>query len=168
MSLKTDFLPAVQGMAIQQAPAVESGLPLALEDLKYCSAPSSEERTRKELVTIDAEKLQEKELFQDFACFTSGLPMDKQVEESAPSHIARRNIRLDKKNSGCDIPTAKRAEFRRAEAFGENPKLKSKGKATEEVLYEKIQFYLQMYKNQHTPVTPQAMEVVRALVASNA
>ena len=44
------------------------------------------------------------------------------------------------------------------EAFGELPKLKSKGKATEEVLDEKMQFYLQMYKKQHTPVTPLVME----------
>ena len=58
---------------------------------------------------------------------------------------------MDKKNRGCDIPTAKHAGYRRAEAFGELPKVKSKGKPTEEVLNEKMQYYLQMYKKQHTP-----------------
>ena len=85
--------------------------------------------------------------------------------EAAHSRIERRSCRLDKKNRDCDIPTAKRAEYRRAEAFGELPKSKGKGKATEEVLNEKIQFILKMYKKQHTP---QVIEAVRALVESNA
>jgi hypothetical protein len=38
---------------------------------------------------------------------------------------------LDNKNKDCDILVAKRAEYRRAEAFGEVPKIKSKGKAFE-------------------------------------
>jgi hypothetical protein len=72
---------------------------------------------------------------------------------------------LDKKNKDCDIPVAKRVEFRRAEAFGEVPKIKSKEKASEEVLDEKMQHYLQMYKKQHTP---QGIEAVHALVKANA
>jgi hypothetical protein len=72
---------------------------------------------------------------------------------------------LDKKNKDCDILIAKHTEFRRAEAFGEVPKIKSKGKASEEVLDEKMQYYLQMYKKQHTP---QGIEAVRALVKANA
>ena len=72
---------------------------------------------------------------------------------------------MDKKNKGCNIPTAKRAEFRRAEAYGELPKLKNKGKATDEILNAKMQHYLHMYNKQHTP---QVMEVVRALVEINA
>jgi hypothetical protein len=72
---------------------------------------------------------------------------------------------LDKKNKDCDIPAAKRAEFRRAEAFGEVPQIKSKGKASEEVLDKKMQHYLEMYKKQHTP---QGIETVRALVKVNA
>ena len=69
------FFPVVEAMANQQEPAVESASDL--EDLKFCGTPSSEERTTQELVTLDAEKLQEKELFQDFACSASGLPTDK-------------------------------------------------------------------------------------------
>jgi hypothetical protein len=64
------------------------------------------------------------------------------------------------KNNGCNIPVAKRAEYRRAEAFGEVPKTKSKGKANEEILNEKMQHYLQMYKMQHTP---RAIEAVHAV-----
>ena len=63
------------------------------------------------------------------------------------------------------IPASKRAEFRRAEAFGEMPMVKSKGKITEDVLDEKMQYYLKMYKKQHTP---EVVEAVRALVQVNA
>jgi hypothetical protein len=59
---------------------------------------------------------------------------------------------------------AKHAEYRRAEAFGEVPKTKSKGKANEEIQNEKIQHYLQMYKKQHTPL---AIEAVSSLVEVN-
>jgi hypothetical protein len=45
---------------------------------------------------------------------------------------------LDKKNKDCDIPTARRAEYRQADAFGEVPKIRSKEKATEEVLNKKM------------------------------
>jgi hypothetical protein len=69
---------------------------------------------------------------------------------------------LDKKNNDCDIPAAKCAEYRRTE---EVPKIKSKGKANEEVLNEKTQHYLQMYKKQHTP---HAIETVRTLGEVNA
>ena len=80
-----------------------------------------------------------------------------QVEDVVPSLVV--------KTKDCDIPAAKRAEFRRAEAFGEVPKITSKAKATEEVVNEKMQFYLQMYtKQQHTP---QTVEAIRALVEVN-
>jgi hypothetical protein len=62
--------------------------------------------------------------------------------EAAPPLSERRSYRLDKKNKDCDIPVAKRAEYRRAEAFGEVPKIKSKWKASKEVLEEKMQHYL--------------------------
>jgi hypothetical protein len=85
--------------------------------------------------------------------------------EVAPPLSERRSCRLDEKSKDCNIPVAKRAEYRRAEAFGEVPKIKSKGKASDEVLEEKMQHYLQMYKKQHTP---QGIEAVRALVKVNA
>jgi hypothetical protein len=85
--------------------------------------------------------------------------------EVAPPLSERHSCHLDKKNKDCDIPVAKRVEYRRAEAFGEVPKIKSWGKASEEVLDEKMQHYLQMYKKQHTP---QGIEAVRALVKANA
>jgi hypothetical protein len=85
--------------------------------------------------------------------------------EASPSLLAQLSCRLDKKNNGCDIPVAKRAEYRWAEAFGEVLKTKSKEKANEEVLNEKMQHYLQKYKQQQTP---QAIEAVRAIVKVNA
>jgi hypothetical protein len=72
---------------------------------------------------------------------------------------------LDKKNNDCDIPVAKRAEYRRTDASEEVPKIKSKGKANEEVLNEKTQHYLQMYKKEHTP---HAIETVHTLGEVNA
>jgi hypothetical protein len=85
--------------------------------------------------------------------------------EAAPPLSERRSYRLDKKSKDCNILVAKRAEYRRVEAFGEVPKIKSKGKASEEVLEEKMQHYLKMYKKQHTP---QEIEAVHALVKVNA
>jgi hypothetical protein len=85
--------------------------------------------------------------------------------KAAPPLSERRSYRLYKKSKDCNIPVAKRAEYRRAEAFGEVPKIKSKGKASEEVLEVKMQHYLQMYKKQHTP---QGIEAVHALVKVNA
>jgi hypothetical protein len=87
-----------------------------------------------------------------------------QTGEAAPPLLEIRSCHLDKKNKECDIPVAKRAEYRRAESFVEVPKTKSKEKANEEALNEKMQHY-QMYKKQHTP---QAIEVVCALVVVNA
>ena len=57
---------------------------------------------------------------------------------------------MDKKNKDCVIPAAKRAEFRRAEAFGEIPKLKSKEKATDEAIEEKMHFFAVVQEAAHT------------------
>ena len=72
---------------------------------------------------------------------------------------------MDLKHKGSDIPVSKRAEFRRAKAFGEVPIVKSKGKTSEELLDEKMQHFLKMYKKEHTP---EFVEAVRALVQVNA
>ena len=79
------------------------------------------------------------------------MPKNKQLRLDVPSLAERHNIRLDKKNKDCVILAAKRAEFRRAEAFGEIPKLKSKEKATDEAIKKNMQVYLQLYKKQGTP-----------------
>jgi hypothetical protein len=94
-------------------------------------------------------------------------PMEELLKEleAPPSHFERRSCRLDLKHKGSDIPASKRAEFRRAKAFGEVPNVKSKGKASEEVIDEKMQHFLKMYKKQHTP---KVVEAVRALVQANA
>ena len=105
------------------------------------------------------------EFLEELALIVSSSPQVLQVGEAAPSLLERRSCRLDKKNKGCNIPVAKRAEHRRAEAFGEVPTLKSKSKAAEEDLNEKMQHYLQMYKKEHTP---KVIEAVRALVQANA
>ena len=59
-------------------------------------------------------------------------PMEELLKEleAPPSHFERRSCRLDLKHKGSDIPVSKRAEFRRAEAFGEVPIVKSKGKTS--------------------------------------
>ena len=48
-------------------------------------------------------------------------PMEELLKEleAPPSHFERRSCRLGLKHKGSDIPVSKRAEFRRAEAFGE-------------------------------------------------
>ena len=147
-------------------------MPPVLEELKEFELPTSKEQITKEIVQINANGSQEKasallvgDFFDKLSCVALDSPMGMQLEEASTSHIGRCSIRLDKKNKGCDIPIAKRAEYRRAEAFGELPNRKNKGKATEEVLNEKMQFYLQMYKKQHTP---QTREAIRALVEVNA
>ena len=63
----------------------------------------------KEIVQIDVEEPQEKELFKELAGMTLGSHTGMQVGKTASSFIERRSCRLDKKNKGWDIPTAKRA-----------------------------------------------------------
>jgi hypothetical protein len=138
---------------------------------KISGAPCTD-KSSKELIHMDADEPLEKaspslwdEFLDELALTVSSAPQNAQVGKTAPSLLERCSCRLDKKNKDCNIPVAKRAEFRRAEAFGEVPKIKRKGKAFEEVLDEKMQHYLQMYKKQHTP---QVVEAVRALVKVNA
>ena len=142
--------------------------PLALEEMGVVDAPSPEEKIAKVMAQFDAIEPQEKTLpfsMEELCREIADMPKDKQLRVDAPSLAERRSIRLDKKNKDCGIPAAKRAEFRRAESFGEIPKIKSKEKATDEVIEEKMQCYLQMYKKQRTP---QVMEAFRDLVVSNA
>ena len=177
--------PMVQAMSSQLELVVESDVPSPLEELAVePSVPSAlqvlcaldPEKTTKESIQDDADGPHEEassdsaslvgELFKELACIATDSSLAAQVREAVPSLIERRSSRLDKKNKECDIPTSKRAEFRRAEAFGEVPKIKSKGKATEEVVNEKMQYYLQMYA-QGTQHTPQKLEAIRAVVEVN-
>uniref|UniRef100_M8BY65 Uncharacterized protein n=1 Tax=Aegilops tauschii TaxID=37682 RepID=M8BY65_AEGTA len=90
-------------------------------------------------------------------------PIHLQIE--GPSTCSgRRSDRLDKKNKNCNIPTAKRAEYRLAEAYGELLKGMTSKKATEEDVQEKMKPYLQMYKK---PLTPTAVQAIRALMEVN-
>jgi hypothetical protein len=97
----------------------------AAEDLKVSGAPCTE-KSSKGLIQMDADEPLEKaspsprgEFFEELA-LTVLSPM--QIGETAPSLLERRSYRSDKKNKDCDIHVAKRAEYRRAEAFGEVPK----------------------------------------------
>jgi len=140
---------------------------LALEELRGSDAPSPEEKIAKVMAQFDAIEPQEQTLscsMVELCREIADMPKDKQLRVDVPSLAERRSIRLDKKNKDCGIPAAKRAEFRRAATFGEIPKLKSKEKVTDEVIEEKMQFYLQMYKKQRTP---QVLEAFRELVVSN-
>ncbi|KAF7081510.1 hypothetical protein CFC21_085446 [Triticum aestivum] len=90
-------------------------------------------------------------------------PIHVQIE-GASTCSERRSGRLDKKNKSCNIPTAKRAEYRLAEAFGELPKGTTSKKVTEEDVQEKMKSYLRMYKK---PLTSTAIQAIRALVEVN-
>ena len=156
--------PVVQGPPMQDLRVERL---LALEELRGSDAPSPEEKIAKVMAQFDVIEPQEQTLscsMVELCREIADMPKDKQLRVDVPSLAERRSIRLDKKNKDCGIPAAKRAEFRRAEAFGEIPKLKSKEKVTDEVIEEKMQFYLQMYKKQRTP---QVMEAFRELVVSN-
>jgi hypothetical protein len=144
-------VPVVQPSSSLLELAVEPIVTLVSEEMKNLEIPSLGEISLKELVQVDAEPSPMEELLKEL--------------EAPASHFERRSCRLDLKNKGCDIPAAKRAEYRRAEAFGEAPKVKSKGKGNEQTLDEKMQYYLQMYKKQHDP---QAVEAIRALTKVNA
>lgn len=168
-----DDPPALEKVMLEDDPPdLASVLPgmSTLEEPKVSSAPCTG-KPSKELIQMDADEPLGRasspwgEFLEELALTVSSSPQVLQVGEAAPSLLERRSCRLDKKNKDCDIPVAKRAEYRRAEAFGEVPTLKSKGKASEEDLNEKMQHYLQMYKKEHTP---KAIEAVRALVQANA
>ncbi|KAF7060544.1 hypothetical protein CFC21_067330 [Triticum aestivum] len=90
-------------------------------------------------------------------------PIHVQIE-GASTCPERRSGRMDKKNKSCNIQTAKRAEYRLAEAFGELPKGMTSKKVTEEDVQEKMKTYLQMYKK---PLTSTAIQAIRALVEVN-
>ncbi|XBI12630.1 hypothetical protein VPH35_139473 [Triticum aestivum] len=164
-----DDPPALEKVMLEDDPPdLASVLPgmSTLEEPKVSSAPCTG-KPSKELIQMGADEPLGRasspweEFLEELALTASSSPQVLQVGEAAPSLFERRSCRLDKKNKDCDIPVAKRAEYRRAEAFGEVPTLKSKGKASEEDLNEKMQHYLQMYKKEHTP---KVIEAVRALV----
>ena len=90
-------------------------------------------------------------------------PIHVQIE-GASTCSERRSGRLDKKNKSCNIPTAKRAEYRLAEAYGELPKGMASKKGSEEDVQEKMNSYLRMYKK---PPTSTAIQAIRALVEAN-
>jgi hypothetical protein len=166
--MDVETTPSCFGMEMSK---VESDGHMTVGKLKISGAPCTD-KSSKELIHMDADEPLEKaspslwdEFLEELALTVSSAPQNAQVGKTDSSLLERRSCRLDKKNKDCDIPVAKRAEFRRAKAFGEVPKVKRKGKASEEVLDEKMQHYLQMYKKQHTP---QVVEAVRALVKVNA
>jgi hypothetical protein len=90
-------------------------------------------------------------------------PIHVQIE-GASTCSGRRSGRLDKKNKNCNFPTAKRAEYRLAEAYGELPKGMTSKKGSKEDVQEKMNSYLRMYKK---PFTPTAIQAIRALVEVN-
>jgi hypothetical protein len=151
---------------------VLSGRQLTLRELKT-SGDACTIKPSKELIHMDGDEPLERaspspwgEFLEELALTVSSSSQNAQMGEVAPPLSERRSCHLDKKkNKDCDIPVAERAEYRRAEAFGEVLKIKSKGKASEEVLDEKMQYYLQMYKKQHTL---EGIEAVCALVKANA
>jgi hypothetical protein len=150
---------------------VDSGRQFTLGELK-ASRDACTIKPSKELIHMDGNEPLERaspspwgEFLEELALTVSSSSQNAKMGEAAPPLSERRSCRLEKKSKECNISVAKRAEYRRAEAFGEAPKIKNKGKASEEVLEEKMQHYLQMYKKQHTH---QGIEAVCALVKVNA
>uniref|UniRef100_A0A452XFV4 Uncharacterized protein n=1 Tax=Aegilops tauschii subsp. strangulata TaxID=200361 RepID=A0A452XFV4_AEGTS len=115
------------GLVGEVPPVVSSSVTLA------SSAPCTG-KPSKELIQMGADEPLGRasspwgEFLEELALTVSSSPQVLQVGEAAPSLFERQSCRLDKKNKECDIPVAKRAEYRRAEAFGEVSTLKSKGK----------------------------------------
>ena len=90
-------------------------------------------------------------------------PIHVQIEGESTC-VGRRSGRLDKKNKDCNIPTAKRAEYRLAEAFGELPKDAISKKGSEEEVQEKMNSYARLCKQ---PASPTALQAIRELVQVN-
>ncbi|XBI13607.1 hypothetical protein VPH35_140329 [Triticum aestivum] len=102
-----------------------------------------------------------------------GMPQAPRSLLEAPIHVQiegastcseRPSGPLDNKNKSSNIPAAKHAEYRLAEAFGELPKGTTSKKVTEEDVQEKMKSYLRMYKK---PLTSTAIQAIRALVEVN-
>jgi hypothetical protein len=85
--------------------------------------------------------------------------------EGDSTRVGRRSGRLEKKNKDCSIPTAKRAEHRLAESFGDLPKEITSKKGSEEEVQEKMKTYLRLCKK---PVTSATTQALRELVVVNA
>lgn len=83
-------------------------------------------------------------------CSVLGTPLPQQFKAVATPHVVRRSSRLVKKNKGCTILVAKRAEIRLAEAFGELPNGKENEDDPEESAKQR-KAYLEMYKKLLTP-----------------
>jgi hypothetical protein len=58
------------------------------------------------------------EFLKDLALTALSSSQNAQTGEDARSLLEWRNCHLDKKNKDCDIPVAKRAEYRQAEVWG--------------------------------------------------
>ena len=107
------------------------------------------------------------EFLSSFSCAAPGSLLEEPIHvqiDGASTCSERRSGRLDKKNRNCNIPTAKRAEYRLAEAYGELPKGMTSKKGSEEDVQEKMNSYLRMYKK---PPTSTAIQAIRALVEAN-
>lgn len=92
--------------------------------------------------------------------FCARTPLPQQFKAVATPHVVRRSSRLVKKNKGCTILVAKRAEIRLAEAFGELPNGKENEDDLEESAKQRMKAYLEMCKK---PLTPKAIEAIRVL-----
>ena len=107
------------------------------------------------------------EFLSSFSCAAPRSLLEEPIHvqiEGASSCSERRSGRLDKKNRNNNIPTAKRAEYRLAEAYGELPKGMKSKKGFEKDVQEKMNSYLRMYKK---PPMPTATQAIRALVEAN-
>ena len=107
------------------------------------------------------------EFLSGFSCATPRSLLEEPIHvqiDGASTCSERRSGRLDKKNRNCNIPTAKRAEYRLTEAYGELPKGMTSKKGSEEDVQEKMNSYLRMYKK---PLTPTSIQAIHALVEAN-
>ncbi|KAM0821786.1 hypothetical protein ACQ4PT_071950 [Festuca glaucescens] len=90
-------------------------------------------------------------------------PIQVQFEGDS-SCVERRSGRLDKKNKDCNIPVAKRVEYRLAESFGDPPKGPAPKKGSAEDVQEKMKTLLRLCKKPASPLETQAS---RELILAN-
>ncbi|KAM3300550.1 hypothetical protein ACQJBY_041526 [Aegilops geniculata] len=152
------------GLAGEAPPFVSSSVMLASGDTTNMMSSGSEEPLGD--IGAPSTTLLD-EFLSGFSCAAPRSLLEEPIHvqiDGASACFERRSGRLDKKNKNCNIPTAKRAGYRLAEAYGELPKGMTSKKGFEEDVQQKMSSYLRMYKQ---PLTPTATQAIRALVEAN-
>ncbi|KAF7024544.1 hypothetical protein CFC21_036879 [Triticum aestivum] len=152
------------GLAGEAPPFVSSSVTLASGDTTNMMSSGSEEPLGD--IGAPSTSLLD-EFLSGFSCAAPRSLLEEPIHvqiDGTSTCFERRSGCLDKKNKNYNIPTAKRAEYRLSEAYGELPKGMTSKKGSEEDVQQKMSSYLRMYKQ---PLTPTATQAIRALVEAN-